>query len=268
MQQEIKALFEQADCLVISTGAGMGKDSGLPVFRNENGLWGQIEENEGRSIFEISNPAYLDENPVKAWKFYAMRMKMFAEHQPHEGFYMLKEWIQKYQLNYFVLTSNIDSYFQRAGYDPMKIRELHGSMNYLQCVKKSCPEIWKNEVDYDEILNNPSLEILPKSQCNSEYLARPNVYMFRDWTYVFSRSNEQKARYQTFLEENQGKKTIVIEIGSGRHVQSIRQKSRQLIKSHQATLIRINPNDSKVKEGHISIAKGGLEALTELNQIL
>lgn len=260
-QERLQQLFEESSILIISTGAGMGKDSGLPTFRNEDGLWGQIEGEEERSIFEISNPAYLKEDPIKAWQLYALRMKMFAEHEPHQGFYIIKEWVQQYFEDYFVLTSNIDGYFQRAGYDENKMRELHGAMDYLQCSHPYCEEVWQTKVDYEKILANPTLEDLPKSHCNPEVLARPNIYMFRDDAFVFTRVNQQKKRFEEFLQLYQGKSKVVLEIGSGPHVQSIRMKSRELIKSHQATLIRINPKDFKVREGHFSIAKPALAAL-------
>lgn len=267
-KETITNLFNEAEVLIISTGAGMGKDSGLPTFRNEDGLWGQIEGEEGRSIFEISNPAYLKENPIKAWQLYALRMKMFAEHEPHKGFYIIQDWINKYFDDYFVLTSNIDGYFQRAGYDKNKIRELHGAMDYLQCSEPYCEDVWEFKVDYENILTNPSLEGLPKSHCNPEVLARPNIYMFRDYSFVFTRANEQKKRFEEFLNQHQGKPKVVLEIGSGPHVQSIRMKSRELIKNHQAILIRINPKDFKVREGHFSIAQPALEALEEMNHLL
>lgn len=264
----IKAAFARAKILIISTGAGMGKDSGLPTFRNEDGLWGQIENQEGKSIFEISNPQLLAQNPLAAWQYYALRQKMFAEHSPHVGFYLIKQWIAKYFEDYFVLTSNIDSFFQRAGFEEDKIRELHGSMAYLQCAAASCEEVWLNTFAYQDFLDNPTLDKIPRSQCSSEHLARPNIYMFRDYSFVYSRVNAQKARFTEFLAQYQDKPKLVLEIGSGPHVQSIRLNTRRLIKSHRAQLIRINPKDFKVRNGHIGIAKPALEALRLIEDIL
>lgn len=267
-KEEINTLFDNSKILIVSTGAGMGKDSGLPTFRNEGGLWGQVESEEGKSIFEVSNPAFLAENPLKAWQLYAQRMKMFSEHEPHEGFYIIKKWIETYFEDYFLLTSNIDSYFQRAGFAENKIRELHGSMAYLQCEEPSCQEVWENDIDYEEILAMTNPENLPKSKCNLEKLARPNIYMFRDYSFVYTRVNEQKVGFERFLEEHSNKSKIVLEIGSGPHVQSIRMKSRDLIKNHQATLIRINPKDFKVRAGHFSIAEPALKALKMMDECL
>ena len=47
--------------------------------------------------------------------------------EPHEGYYNLLKFLQeKLQNNYFICTSNIDNYFERAGFDPAKI---YGSWN-------------------------------------------------------------------------------------------------------------------------------------------
>ncbi|MFM6905410.1 MAG: NAD-dependent deacetylase, partial [Acinetobacter tjernbergiae] len=37
--ERIKSLFSKADSLIISAGAGMGVDSGLPDFRGNQGMW-------------------------------------------------------------------------------------------------------------------------------------------------------------------------------------------------------------------------------------
>ena len=102
----------------------------------------------------------------------------------------------------------------------------------------------------------------------SKVQARPNVYMFRDGTYINTRSEKQKERFQQFLKNNTGKNILVFEIGSGPHVQSIRMKTRMLKSDFAAKIIRINPKDFKIKAPHIGISKGALEALTEIDNYL
>ena len=67
--------------------------------------------------------------------------------------------------------------------------------------------------------------------------------------------------------EDQTKKSI-FEIGSGPHVQSIRKKTRMLGIKYNADIIRINPKDYKIKEPHIGINKGALEALLEIEAFI
>jgi NAD-dependent SIR2 family protein deacetylase len=264
----IKNWLENADSLVITAGAGMGVDSGLADYRGNGGQWGQVESENEKSVFEVVNPQAFIDNPAYSWKLFGQRIKEYATTPPHQGFYLLKNWIQTYQLDYFVLTSNIDSHFQKAGFAEENIRELHGSLAYFQSSQThGSREIWKNELSGDEIQTNSEKGIFPTCP-NSSVAARPNVYMFRDDTYIDSRSNEQKQRFQAFLERNKAKKMLVFEIGSGPHVQTIRVKTRMLRTDYQANIVRINPKDFATKPPHIGIPKGALAALTEIDTYL
>jgi hypothetical protein len=63
---------------------------------------------------------------------------------------------------------------------------------------------------------------------------------------------------------------VVIEIGAGHAVPTIRYKSEGLVRKHDGTLIRINPRDKDLPEGdkHVSLPMGGLEALTKISALL
>ncbi|MCU0447809.1 MAG: hypothetical protein MUE85_23165 [Microscillaceae bacterium] len=258
----------EAQAMVILTGAGMGVDSGMKTFRGEDGRWGSLEAENKQSIFELSNPQMFIDNPQWIWSLFARRMKEYAHTDPHAGFYILKKWIQKLELDYFILTSNIDSHFQKAGFPEDHIRELHGSLNYLQSVQPQVfGEIWRNDLDLNTLeqsINAHKFPLCPDKQT----MARPNVYMFRDYYYLEARSKAQDVYYQAFLQRNQGKKIIVFEIGSGPHVQTIRIKTRQLITHYGAKTVRINPHDFKIKPPHLGIAQGALATLTEIDNYL
>lgn len=264
----IKKWLESAAAIVINSGAGMGVDSGLSDYRGNDGQWGAVEGDTGKSIFESVNPqAFLDE-PAYSWNLFGQRIKDYAETEPHQGFYILKKWIENYQLDYFCLTSNIDGHFQKAGYSPEKVRELHGTLAFFQSSQPELStEIWKNELSGDEIIENADNGIFPICPF-SKVNARPNTYMFRDDTYVSTRSDMQKERFQQFLDRHQGGNIIIFEIGSGPHVQSIRMKTRMLKTDYKAKIVRINPKDFKIKPPHIGIAKGALVALREIDEYL
>lgn len=265
---KIKNWLENANAVVINSGAGMGVDSGLADYRGNGGQWGQVENDTEKSIFEVVNPQAFIENPAYSWQLFGQRMKEYTETKPHHGFAILRKWITNYKLDYFCLTSNIDGHFQKSGFAEENIRELHGTLAYFQSSKpKLIKDIWKNELSADELLKNVANGIFPTCP-NSKIEARPNVYMFRDDTYVNTRSKEQENRFQDFLARNSGKNILVFEIGSGPHVQTVRIKTRMLKTKYNANIIRINPKDYIIKAPHISIAKGALEALTEIDNFL
>ena len=99
-------------------------------------------------------------------------------------------------------------------------------------------------------------------------MLRPNVYMFRDHAYNSSRSDTQEQRFQEFLARNVLNPIIAFEIGSGPHVQSIRKKTRMLGIEYNAKIVRINPNDFKIRAPHIGIQGGALETLMEIDALL
>jgi NAD-dependent SIR2 family protein deacetylase len=264
----IKKWLSEADALVINTGAGMGVDSGLADYRGNGGQWGQVEADNAKSVFEVVNPQAFLENPTYCWQLFGQRIKEYKNTNPHEGFYILKKWIENYQLDYFCLTSNIDGHFQKAGFAENHIRELHGSLAYFQSSQPSLyDKIWLNELSGEEIIANAAKGIFPTCP-QSDVPARPNVYMFRDNTYINTRSKEQELRFQEFLSRNQTKNLLVFEIGSGPHVQTIRVKTRMLRSEYGAKVVRINPKDFKITPPHIGIAKGALAALKEIDDYL
>jgi NAD-dependent SIR2 family protein deacetylase len=269
MLEQIASWILEADVLVINTGAGMGVDSGLPDYRGTvGGQWGKIEAQEGKSIFEIVNPQNFIDNPDFAWKFFLERMKMYEKTTPHKGFSILMDWTKKYFSDFFILTSNIDNQFLKAGFEAEKIRELHGSIFHFQSEDpKAYNEIWKNEISTEELEKQVAMGNYPTCP-DSTIPARPNVYMFRDETYINRRSKGQDKHFQEFLKVNTGKKFLVLEIGSGPHVQSIRIKTRMLRKDYEARVVRINPKDFKIKAPNIGLSATALSALSEIDTYL
>ena len=267
--QTIATWLKTADTLIINSGAGMGVDSGLPDYRGEtDGQWGEVEAQKGKKVFDIVNPKYFAENPSYAWQFFLARMKIYRDTEPHEGFSLILKWIEHFNLDYFCLTSNIDGHFQKAGFDALKVRELHGAISVFQSAQPERYEtVWDNQISL-EVLEQQIKEGNYPTCPDSEIPARPNVYMFRDNTYVDTRSKEQDQRFQAFLTKNAGKSILVFEIGSGPHVQSIRMKTRMLRKEYEAKIVRINPKEFKIKAPNIGVADTALKALKHIDQAL
>ncbi|WP_456470314.1 SIR2 family NAD-dependent protein deacylase [Caminibacter sp.] len=248
--------------ILITAGAGMGVDSGLPDFRGNEGFWRAypIAKKLGLNFQALANPKWFEINPKLAWAFYGHRLKMYRETRPHEGFKILLNLPQEK----FVFTSNVDGHFQKAGFSEMKIVEIHGSIHYLQCTLPCHNGVWENtehiEIDMEkfEAKNFPYCK-----RCKN--IARPNILMFGDFRFVEKRVNLQLARFEYFLSRIDDKITV-IEIGAGKAVPTVRMMSEKIRQQFNATLIRINPLEAEGAD--ISIYKGALEALKEINSYL
>ena len=132
-------LLSKADALLIGAGAGMGVDSGLPDFRGAQGFWRAYPPYArlGLEFAAIANPRWFATDPPFAWGFYGHRLNLYRRTEPHEGFAILGRWAERMSAGAFVVTSNVDGHFQRAGFDPERVVEVHGSIHWMQCTR-SC----------------------------------------------------------------------------------------------------------------------------------
>ena len=126
-----------ADALLIGAGAGMGVDSGLPDFRGKEGFWRAYPPYQrlGLDFVSLANPRWFAEDATLAWGFYGHRMGLYRRTTPHEGFAILRRWASRMSRGAFVFTSNVDGQFQRAGFAPERIVEVHGSFDGMQCTR-------------------------------------------------------------------------------------------------------------------------------------
>lgn len=260
------ALIAQADALLIGAGAGMGVDSGLPDFRGTEGFWRAYPpfSERGLQFEQVANPRWFDLEPQMAWGFYGHRYNLYQSTQPHQGFSILKRWAAEMPRGAFVYTSNVDGHFQRARFAESQIYECHGSLQHLQCVQPCCEVIWPGD-NLEIVIDEETFEAEePLPTClRCDNLARPNVLMFYDGRWIWNRSEKQREHFEQWLGTLEDANLVIIEIGAGTAVPSVRSASERLQRAG-ANLIRINPRESEGPSGTISIEMGALEALTKI----
>lgn len=266
--KKAKQFIKDADAILITSGAGIGVDSGLPDFRGTEGFWKEypVVKQLGIEFSEMANPKWFYSKPELAWAFYGHRLNLYRETIPHDGFKMLLDLVKEKNNNYFIFTSNVDGQFQKAGFDIDKIYEVHGSIHHLQCLDSCNNRIWDNneniKVDMEKFL---ALDIPLCPECES--VARPNILMFNDWNWNHKKATKQEYTYSTWRKRNFTKKIAIIEIGAGTAIATVRVEGNLLSKRMPNTkLIRINPQDATIldNENGYEIPYKGLEGLTEL----
>jgi len=266
--QKAKEVIKESSYLIITAGAGMGVDSGLPDFRGVEGFWRAYPyaKKLGVRFEELANPIWFEKNPHLAWAFYGHRLKLYRNTTPHRGFKLLLD-IAKSKKDYFVITSNVDGQFQKAGFNSSKIDEIHGSICYLQCQDSRCKSgIWsaKDTNIVVDLENFRAKEPLPHCPI-CKRVARPNILMFNDFNWNSSRERRQRENLESFLNNiSPNEKVAIIEIGAGEAVPTIRYLSEELASTLNATLIRINPRDYIAPPNAISIPLGAKEAIEKI----
>ena len=260
--QQAAELLAAAQALVVTAGAGMGVDSGLPDFRGDSGFWRAypLYARLGISFMDAANPEHFERDPRFGWGFYGHRTNLYRETVPHAGFALLLSWIERLHLASFVATSNVDGQFQMAGFPEERVLEFHGSIHHLQCTGPCCDRIWENRETFridEESMTADQVPLCPR--CGA--VARPNILMFGDYGWVEERTRRQRERFDRFLALQRGKKIVVVELGAGTAIPTVRAMSERIGALPQARVIRINPREPQIAAPHLSLPCAALEGL-------
>ena len=252
-------LIADSDGLLITAGAGMGVDSGLPDFRGSTGFWKAYPalEKAGIEFTSIASPSAFVSSPRRAWGFYGHRLSLYRQTMPHDGFRILKAIAAHLPKGAFVITSNVDGQFQKAGFGESQVMEVHGSIHRLQCLDPCHENVWSAsaiEPETDETICEWVGSKLPSCpKCRG--LARPNILMFNDWEWIDTYATIGGAWFEQWIE--QVNTFVVLEIGAGTGLPTIRRIGQSL----GAPLIRINPLSFDDADGDIALPYGALAGL-------
>lgn len=269
--------LKQADGLLITAGAGMGVDSGLPDFRGDQGFWKAYPplKHLSKSFVDMATPELFHTNPKLAWGFYGLRLNAYRVVEPHQGFYILKQWsdtLPSLIHGSFVFTSNVDGEFQKVGFDDDKVFECHGSIHWLQCLDNCMQDIWsaeKFEPVVDEEYCQLTNDFPTCPHCGG--MARPNILMFSDWHWQSQMQDEKEQKLIAWLK--QVKNLAIVELGAGTAVPSVRNFGERLVKhpiNESVSLLRVNIREPQVpdKSNCFGVDLGALDSLAVINEFL
>lgn len=155
-------MIEAESTIVILTGAGISKESGLDTFRDSDGIWAKVR------IEDVATPEAFARNPSRVQEFYNARRAGLKEpgvvpNAAHEALARLeREWPGEVLL----VTQNIDDLHERAG--SRNLIHMHGELLKVRC-------------EYCEALMNwaDSLQTTtPCPHCGRKNGMRPHVVWF------------------------------------------------------------------------------------------
>jgi NAD-dependent deacetylase len=119
-------ITRQSRRLVVLTGAGMSKESGIPTFREaQEGLWARHDP------MKLATMQGFLANPQLVWEWYQYRFGLVAACQPNPGHYAIAD-LARLLPHVVVVTQNIDGLHAAAG--SADVVELHGSIHRYKCV--------------------------------------------------------------------------------------------------------------------------------------
>ena len=213
----LQAALAKADAVVIGAGAGLSTAAGY-TYSGERfkRLFGDFAARYGFSDM-YSGGFYPYETLEEHWAFWS-RYVMCNRFEPAP----LPVYDQLLALvrgrDYFVLTTNVDHCFQRAGFDKRRLFYTQGDYGLFECSRPCCQETWDNEdavhamVEQQRDLRVPS-ELVPHCpRCG----APAAMNLRSDETFVEDEGWHRAAsRYNDFLRRHEGMRTLFLEFGVG-----------------------------------------------------
>jgi len=117
--------------VVVSTGAGISKESGIPTFRDApNALWANYDPET------LATPEGFRQNPPLVWRWYGDRRSMIASASPNKGHEALAEMEPMFE-DFMLVTQNIDNLHREAG--SINLVEIHGNIFKYKCFDAGHP---------------------------------------------------------------------------------------------------------------------------------
>lgn len=135
-------VFHRQGNLVVLTGAGVSKESGIPTFRDaQTGLWANYNPED------LATREGFLQNPKMVWEWYDFRRNKVWDAQPNPGHHALAAMEELFP-HFTLITQNIDNLHYRAG--SHNVLELHGNIFRYKCLENNHPvslELMENQTD-------------------------------------------------------------------------------------------------------------------------
>lgn len=169
--------------IVILTGAGISKESGLDTFRDADGIWSKVR------IEDVATPEAFARDPVRVHGFYNARRRSLLNPsvQPNAAHAALARLEAEWPGPVLLVTQNIDDLHERAG--SRDLIHMHGEMLKALCELCDASSPWRDDLSEDAIC----------PRCGSAGGLRPDVVWFGEMPYEMDRIFAALARCDLFV---------------------------------------------------------------------
>ena len=221
--KKLKSETENAETIVIGAGAGLSASAGF-AYDGERFERYFSDFHEKYGITDMySGGFYPFETQEESWAWWSRQIMVNRYDCPVGKPYsdLLKLVKDK---DYFVLTTNVDHQFQRAGFDKKRLFYTQGDYGLFQCSGPCRQETFDNEAAVREMVRRQEgLRVLTELLPVCPHCGRPMTMNLRcDDTFVQDEGWYQAAeRYSEFLRQHRGSKLLFLDLGTGMNTPAI-----------------------------------------------
>ena len=221
--ERLSRAIQEADAVIIGAGAGLSASAGF-VYEGERFERYFKDFGEKYGFHDMYTGGFYPYDTAEEYWAYWSRYIWVNRYMdaPKPVYQQLLQLVR--DKDYFVLTTNVDHYFQKAGFDKKRLFYTQGDYGLFQCSEPCCQETWENEaaikdmMEWQEDMHIPA-ELVPRCpRCG-----KPLTMNLRsDDRFVQDAGWYQAAgRYRDYLRRHEGGRVLYLELGVGNNTPGI-----------------------------------------------
>jgi len=287
--QKLKERIGRADAVIIGAGAGLSTAAGF-VYTGER-FDRYFRDFKGKYGFQdmYSGGFYPYKTQEEFWAYWSryiwVNRYMDAPKSTYNDLFSLVK-----DKDYFVLTTNVDHCFQKAGFDKKRLFYTQGDYGLFQCTKPCCKKTWENEsmvrdmvLAQGYLIGERNELTLPEGKAPAMLIpaallpkcpncGRPLTMNLRaDDKFVEDAGwRKAAAAYESWLTAHRDRRVVFLEIGVGYNTPGIIKYTfwQQVYQNPKATYACLNlteePVPGEIQERSIVIGGDSAQAIREL----
>lgn len=155
--------------IVILTGAGISKESGVDTFRDPGGIWSQYD------LEDVATPGGFARDPRLVHEFYNARRRRLTDILPNAAHYALVRLEREWPGEVLVVTQNVDDLHERAG--TTHLLHMHGELRKARCHGCGAVIPWADDLATEDVCGS----------CGKTGTMRPHVVWFGEMPFHMDR---------------------------------------------------------------------------------
>jgi NAD-dependent deacetylase len=171
--------------IVVLTGSGISAESGVPTFRDTDGIWATV------NVEDVATPEAFARDPARVHAFYNQRRRGHATIAPNAAHRALARLEREYERrgagDVVVVTQNVDALHEQAG--TRNLIHMHGEILKALCAHCGARQLWIEDLSTG----------IPCPGCGKAGGMRPDVVWFGEVPYHMERIEAKLARADLFV---------------------------------------------------------------------